>query len=144
MNSNTREFKGSCHCGALSVFFKTAKPPAQWSVRACQCRFCRAHGALTTSDPSGQLTFDVDRPESLQHYRFGLKTADFLLCSRCGVYLGAQIETTRGAFGIVNLRTLVPRPDGLAEAAPADYTAENSSDRLERRAKRWTPLTQVV
>jgi len=143
MSSNSREFKGSCHCGAVGFSFRTALPVAQWSVRACQCRFCRAHGALTTSDAGGQLTFHVNQPESLQRYRFALQTADFLLCGRCGVYLGAQIDGARGAFGIVNLRTLVPLPPGLPAATPADYAAEEPSDRLERRARRWTPLARV-
>src|ERR1700757_4082953 len=97
-----RSFRGSCHCGAVTFSFETTLPRSQWSVRACQCGFCRAHGARTTSDPAGRLTFHVGAAEALQRYQFGLKTADFLICRRCGVYVGAQIETAQGAFGIVN------------------------------------------
>lgn len=137
-------FAGSCHCGALGFAFHTKLPVAQWSVRACQCRFCRAHGAVTTSDPGGRLTFRVERGESLRRYRFGLKTADFLVCSACGVYIGAQIETPRGAFGIINTRAMTPRPTELPAAVLADYDAEGLGERLGRREQRWTPLERAV
>jgi hypothetical protein len=137
-------FKGSCHCGALGFSFQTALPVADWNVRACQCRFCRAHGALTTSDSRGRLTFLVNDVDLLERYRFGLKTADFLLCKRCGVYVGAQIETAHGAFGIINTSTLTPLPDGLPVSAPAEYGSESSAERIRRREERWTPLEKAV
>jgi len=144
MSSLLRTFEGGCHCGALGFSFQTARAVSQWSVRACQCGFCRAHGALTASDPSGRLAFQVKQGEALERYRFALMTADFLLCRRCGVYVGAQIETTQGAFGIINTRTLMPVPDGLPVAAKSDYGSESTSDRVARREQRWTPLARVV
>jgi hypothetical protein len=144
MASDPQEFEGSCHCTALGFSFTTALPLARWSVRACQCRFCRAHGALTTSDPAGRLAFHANGTPTLQRYRFGLKTADFLLCTRCGVYLGAQIETTRGAFGIVNVRAIVPTSIALPDPAAADYGAEDAAARISRREKRWTPMREVL
>jgi hypothetical protein len=144
MASSLHTFTGRCHCGALGFAYHTALPVAQWSVRACQCGFCRAHGAVTTSDPAGRLTFCVEQGGALRRYRFGLKTADFLVCAVCGVYIGAQIETPRGAFGIINTLAMTPRPAGLPAAAPADYDAEGSGERLARRAQRWTPLATAV
>src|SRR5436190_940430 len=78
---------------------RTALVPAQWNIRACQCAFCRAHAALSCSDPNGTLAFVERETGVLARYRFGLKTADFLLCMRCGVYNGATIETPDGRFG---------------------------------------------
>jgi len=144
MSTRRHSFEGGCHCGALRFSFETALPVERWSVRACGCTFCRAHGASTTSDPSGRLSFRVNRNEALQRYRFGLMTADFLLCSRCGVYVGAQIETARGAFGIINTLALIPVPAGLPAAATADYGAESTSERVARREQRWTPLARVA
>jgi hypothetical protein len=137
-------FAGSCHCGALGFSFQTALPVEQWSIRACQCRFCRLHGALTSSDPAGRLTFHVNDAACLERYRFGLKTADFLVCGRCGVYLGAQIETAAGAFGIINTLALAAAPQPLPRAAPADYSTESADERIGRREKRWTPLAALV
>lgn len=142
MASSPREFQGGCHCGALAFSFRTALPVERWSVRACQCGFCRAHGALTTSDPAGRLAFHVKNAAALQRYRFGLRTADFLVCGRCGVYLGAQIDTPRGAFGIVNARTIAPALSELPDPAAANYASENEIERIDRREKRWTPMVQ--
>jgi hypothetical protein len=124
--------------------FRTAQPASQWSIRACQCQFCRAHGALTTSDPAGRLSFRAEQDEFLRRYRFGMKTADFLLCSRCGVYLGATIETARGAFGTINTLALVPPPAQLPVATPVDYGSERVSDRIGRREQRWTPIETAI
>ncbi len=88
--------------------------------------------------------FHVNDVDLLGRYRFGLKTADFLLCKRCGVYLGAQIETAHGAFGIVNTLTMTPVPDGLPNPAPAEYSSESSDERVARRVKSWTPLERPV
>lgn len=144
MTSPLRTFEGSCHCGALGFSFETSLPVTQWSVRACQCGFCRARDAMTTSDPAGRLTFQVNEAHALQRYRFGLKTADFLLCNRCGVYVGAQIQTEHGAFGTINTRALTSVPEGLPTAAAADYGAESVSERIARRERRWTPLARPV
>ena len=144
MSSLLRTFEGSCHCGALGFSFGTAREVSAWSVRACRCGFCRAHGALTTSDPSGRLAFHSAPGELLQRYRFGLMTADFLLCRRCGVYVGAQIAATQGAFGIINTLVLRPAPVGLPAAVDADYGAETAGERIARRTQRWTPLAKLV
>jgi hypothetical protein len=88
--------------------------------------------------------FRVRDRELLSRYRFGLKTADFLVCKRCGGYLGAQIKTAHGAFGITNILTMMPAPDGLPAAALGDYSSESPGERVGRREKRWTPLDEVV
>ena len=144
MSSRLHTFEGGCHCGALGFSFQTALPVTRWSVRACQCGFCRAHGARTTSDPSGRLAFQVNPGEALRRYRFGLMTADFLVCRHCGVYIGAQIATASGAFGIINTLALMPLPAGLPDAVAAEYGSESTSDRTARRERRWTPLARLA
>lgn len=134
---------GDCHCGAIGYEFRTALPPAQWSVRACQCSFCRSHEVVSTSDPAGRIDFVVREPLLLQRYRFGLRTAEFLLCRRCGSYVGAIIESAGKHFGIVNLRALTARPPGLAEVEPISYASEDAAARVARRAARWTPVSRV-
>jgi hypothetical protein len=76
------EFSAQCHCGVLTARYSTQKPPGEWPIRACQCSFCRAHGALSTSDPMGRLRFGCSRPELLQRYRFATGTAEFSAVSR--------------------------------------------------------------
>ena len=83
------EHPGRCHCGALGFVLTSTTPPAEWQIRACQCAFCRAHAALSLSDPRGSLRFVHADPSRLQRYQFALRTADFLLCRECGVYIAA-------------------------------------------------------
>ena len=136
-------FTGGCHCGAIGYVYRTSQPPAEWSVRACQCSFCRAHDAWSTSDSDGSLQLHHPDSTQLQRYRFGLQTADFLLCRTCGVYIGAVIETPRGLFAIINLHTLRSAADDYADfpgAVPVTYDMEDEADRVARREQRWTPL----
>lgn len=136
-----KTFTGSCHCGAIGFRYRTAQPPEAWSIRACQCSFCRAHAALSTSDPAGGIEFHGFQGGALQRYRFGQRTADFLLCRECGVYIGALMETPDGAYGIVNANALRPIPALPAAAAPMDYDAESAAQRIVRRTQRWSPAT---
>jgi len=135
----TTEYQGSCHCGAIGYRYRSNLAPDKWSIRACQCRFCRAHDALSASDSSGSVLFTVADEKLLNRYRFGLRTADFLLCRECGVYIGALIETERGRFGIINTHALLKTPKSLAAAAPMTYDTEDVAGRVSRREERWTP-----
>ena len=135
-------YKGSCHCGAIGFEYRTALRPSEWSVRACQCRFCRAHDALSASDPAGQLLFLADEPDQLQRYRFALGTADFLLCRRCGVYVGAVIEVGDSYRGIINTHALVDS-DSVAAPQAKSYDGEDVAERVARRDQRWTPVSAV-
>ena len=135
--------EGRCHCGAVRYTFHASQPPAQWIVRACQCSFCRAHGARTTSDPNGLVTFEIADASKLERYRFGTKTTDFLICKGCGVYLAAALTSTRGQFATLNVNAIQSLPD-LAEAAPVSYDGESADQRKARREQRWTPVAKAV
>ena len=136
-------YAGGCHCGALAYEYRTDIDPGDWSIRACQCTFCRAHDALSTSHASAGISFAANDPAQLQRYRFGLRTADFLLCRQCGVYIGAVIETDNGRFGIINTHTLKPVPDNIAAVAPISYDGEDTGGRVARREERWAPVEAV-
>lgn len=133
-------YEGGCHCGAIGYRYTTAAAPPEWSIRACQCAFCRAHDALSTSDPAGTLAFIAGDASLLQRYRFALRTADFLLCRNCGVYIGAEIDTPSGRYGIINTQTLQPVPEDIADVAPISYDNEDTGGRVSRREQRWTPV----
>ena len=95
------------------------------------------------SDPDGELEFVASRADLLVRYRFALRTADFLLCQRCGVYIGAVVQTESRRFGIINTRTLADPAVDLADAEPISYAGEDSGGRIGRRVDRWTPVTRV-
>lgn len=137
---------GSCHCGANGVELLTAREPEAFEVRSCQCRFCLVHGALSVSDPQGELTFRANVRGATIGYRFGLKLADFLLCGRCGAYLGAYMpggdkDGERG-FGVINLNVLAERAR-FGPARAMTYEGETIQQRLARRRARWTPARRI-
>ena len=134
---------GQCFCGSIGYEYQTAIAASEWSIRACQCAFCRAHNALSTSDPAGTLRFHAANPDNLQRYRFAMRTADFLLCRECGVYIGAVIETDLGRFGIINTHSLKVTPADIAAVKPITYDSEDKHGRVGRREVRWTPVTGV-
>jgi hypothetical protein len=135
---------GKCHCGALSFAYRTELAPSEWSVRADQCSFCRAHGSRVTSDHSGFVEFHAEDPALLRPYRFGQRTADFLVCGRCGVFVGAMIETANGCFAVVSVNALVPPIEGLPAAQPMSFDGESIEQRTRRREARWTPCKPMT
>ena len=49
------------------------------------------HGTRAVADPNGRLTISAP-PNGLNRYRFGLRTADYLICRSCGAYVAAVIS----------------------------------------------------
>lgn len=135
-------FEGSCHCGTIGFVFHASRPPEQWAVRACQCSFCRAHGARTTSDPDGSVRFRVTDPSQLQRYQFGTRSTDFLLCRNCGTYVAAVLKTSSGQLATLNVNT-IRSPIHMPEATPVSYE-ESVEEKRARREKRWTPVSDLV
>ena len=136
--NNLEEYSGGCHCGALRIVFSTRKDPATLPLHACQCSFCRKHGARSVADPEGLLSLKLVEPEQVNRYRFGLQTADFYLCNRCGVYVAAVSRSDPGtAMAIVS--ALDDRDAFTMPAEPATYDQESADDRRARRAHSWTP-----
>jgi len=134
------EHKGGCHCGNLRWTLRTRLNVPDLAARACQCGFCRKHGAVGTSDPRGQMSFGVSDRTTIIRYRFATKTAEFLICGRCGIYVGAQMKEQGGTYAIANLCALDVYADFTFKPEPMDYSAEDSTARRLRRSNRWTPV----
>ena len=143
MATYARAFSGSCHCGALEFEFHPSQEPRLWPIRACQCTFCRGHGARTTSDPLGFVTFRIIDEAQLQRYRFGLQTADYLICRRCGLYIAAALTSQRGRFATINVNA-IREPLDVQEAIPVSYEGESLERRQQRREQNWTPVVEAV
>ena len=137
------EFIGGCHCGNLSYVFAASAPLETLGLRADMCSFCRAHGARNTSDPSGTIRIAVRDGGKLNRYRFGLKTADFLVCRDCGVYIGALLEDGGKGWFTVNANTFREKPPLDFPAVPHDFDAEDVPGRIARRKQKWTPVSEL-
>jgi hypothetical protein len=135
----TNIISGGCHCGALRVRF-TSRRFETLAVRACGCSFCTKHGARTTTDPSGQLELEICDPARLIRYRFGMNTADYLVCGGCGIYAAAVLTDGERSWATLNINVLdQPADHRVAAATPVDYGAEDRDARIARRKATWTP-----
>jgi len=137
----THRIDGGCHCGNVTYVFEASAGLDVLGLRACQCSFCRAHGARTTSDPNGTISLAVRDEAALQRYRFGLKTADFLICRICGAFIGAMMEEDGRRYLTVNANTFQPPPPYDIPGNANDFGGEDVAGRTTRRAARWTPVT---
>lgn len=133
-------YPGSCHCGAIRVAFSSEKAPGEMRVGRCACSFCRRHGARTMGDPAGSVAFHA-APGALSRYRFGLGITDFLLCAKCGAYLGAVMEDEGRLIATLNVNALDIR-DSFDPAPPLHvYDGETDDKRRARRRKFWMKAT---
>jgi hypothetical protein len=129
-------YRGACHCGAVSAEYETNAPVR---LRQDGCAFCSSRGVKSASDPNGRL--EVAAHTTLTRYRFGHKTADFLLCPHCGSYVATSMAGPRGPVGVINV---VGLRIGELKDEPAELTSldgESVEERRARRLSRWTPMT---
>ncbi|MBK8542163.1 MAG: aldehyde-activating protein [Caulobacteraceae bacterium] len=111
-------YRGACHCGAVHAEYETDQPVR---LRQDGCGFCSSRGVKSASDPEGRLQLTASK--RLTRYRFGHKTADFLICPACGTYVATHMESP-------NLPATLTLLEG-----------ETTEERLQRRISRWTPMT---
>jgi hypothetical protein len=137
-------FTGGCHCSNLTYVFEASAPLAALGLRADMCGFCRAHGARNTSDPNGTMHISVRDTAKLNRYRFGLKTADFLVCRDCGAYIGALLEDGSKGWFTVNVNTFREKPPLDFPAVPHDFDSEDTHTRIARRKAKWTPIAEFA
>ncbi|HET7879607.1 MAG TPA: hypothetical protein VFL55_01900 [Acetobacteraceae bacterium] len=134
---------GGCHCGNISVRLHLSHAAGEMPVRSCSCSFCRSHGTRTVSDRDGHVEIAASDGSLVERYRFGSRTADYLLCRRCGVYVGALCDTASGLRAVVNVNCLDDRAAFTQPPAAPDYDGETTESRLERRAANWMPAVQA-
>ena len=134
-------YKGACHCGEVTVELETDTDPTDIEVRECQCSFCRAHGAVSASDPNGRIRYIEQKPGAINRYQFGTKSCDFLICRKCGVYLGAVMDGdgTPG-YSTTQIKHFEDRTLFTKTTRHPDYDGEPLKSRLARRKKNWTPI----
>ena len=111
-------------------------------LRSCSCSFCRSHGTRTLSDRGGQVEISASDWNLVERYRFGSRTADYIVCRRCGVYIGALCETSGGLRAVVNVNCLENRAAFTQIPAAPNYDGEAIDARLDRRAANWMPAIE--
>jgi len=134
-----RRIHASCHCGNIRLTLDWPELQGPIPVRACGCSHCHKHRGVWTSHPNGRFRLSIADASCVTRYRFGTKTADFHVCSRCGVVPIVTCVLEDARYAVINVNTFDDR-DGfeLIEAA-ADFEGETTETRLARRRRNWTP-----
>jgi hypothetical protein len=123
----------------LRVKARLTRPPLENLLRSCTCSFCRAHATRTVSDPDGLLEVWAEDWSQVAQYRFGSRTADYLVCRSCGVYVGAVCETASGTRAVLNTNCLDDRAAFAQDPARPNHDGEATEARMARRAANWMP-----
>ena len=134
------EYRGGCHCGVLKVIYRTEIDPAHWPLRHDGCSFCRRHGVVATSDPAGEVVFESEDYSQVRRYRFAQRSADFLICGECGVFVAALTDTAAGAHAVINARVLDGVSPNFKAVIDVHFDDESPVQRSERRLRNWTPV----
>jgi hypothetical protein len=129
--------QGKCHCGNVSFALDWTPDPGEISARACGCSFCTRHGGVWTSKPDGSLTLSVADRSQVSAYVFGTRTAEFHVCTRCGVVPVVTSEIDGRLYAVVNVNCFEGDAATRVRVASSSFDGEEVGDRLARRARNW-------
>lgn len=128
---------GACHCGNIAFTLRWEPDPAQIPARACTCSFCTRHGGVWTSFPAGRLQVDIAEPSLVSRYAFGTKTAEFHVCSRCGVVPLVTSAIDGNLYAVVNANVFDAAAATRVQRSPITFDDEDGGARLARRKRNW-------
>jgi len=97
---------GGCHCGTIFVQVVLTRDTSQYAPRACDCSYCRKHGAAYVSDPKGRMVIHIKDEQRCQRYRQGSGSAEMVLCRECGVLIGAIYRDVAWLYGTINVTAM--------------------------------------
>ncbi len=128
---------GGCHCGNIRFTLHWAPEPAEIPARACTCSFCVKHGGVWTSCPGGALDVKVRDDARVSRYEFGTRTAQFHVCTGCGVVPLVTSRIDGRLYAVVSVNALEGVDPALLKRASASFDGEDEAARLARRARHW-------
>ena len=131
--------QGHCHCGNIRFELVWPESPAEIPVRECGCTYCQMHKGAWTSHPHAKVSLQVADHSLLSEYRFGTRTADFYVCSVCGVVPIVVSEIDESLYAVVNVNTFEDSPAFSFSHSNTDFDGEGTDDRLDRRKRNWIP-----
>ncbi|MGI9437746.1 MAG: hypothetical protein ACR2Q4_23440 [Geminicoccaceae bacterium] len=86
------------------------------------------------------LTIQVADEDRLARHMFAHRTAEFLLCRGCGVYVAAVTAGTSERCAIAQLNAIV-EDQQFGDAVAVDYNDESQAERIKRRRNVWMPVS---
>ena len=128
---------GSCHCGNIGFALDWEPEPTEIPARACGCSFCVKHGGVWTSCPTGRLRVELRRPERVVPYTFGTRTAEFQVCSDCGIVPLVTSRIAGRLYAVVSVNAFDNVDSARLKRTAASFDGESTEDRLTRRQRNW-------
>src|SRR5690349_1949749 len=124
--------RGGCHCGNISFTLDWQPEPSEIPARACTCSFCTKHGGVWTSCPGGSLKVSVRDRSRVSKYAFGTSTAEFHICSTCGIVPVVTSRIDGREYAVVSVNALEGVDPALVRKAPVTFEGESEEVRLSR------------
>jgi hypothetical protein len=81
----------------------------------------------------------VNDASLVSKYSFGTKTAQFHICTRCGVVPIVTSQIKGHTYAVVSVKAFEGVDPSLLKPAAASFGEEDEEARLGRRAKNWIP-----
>lgn len=128
--------RGGCHCRNIRLDIELPRPPESYHPRACDCGYCRKHGAAYVSDPAGRLRIEVGDAAALGRYRQGAGLADFLFCKDCGVLVGVAYAEGDRLYATINALAVDGAP-GFRPPTPVSPQTLGADEKLARWRAVW-------
>ena len=138
------QIAGRCHCGNISFTLDWKPEPSEIPARACTCSFCARHGGVWTSCPTGSLRVSVRSPAQVSMYAFGTQTAQFHVCSTCGVVPVVTSRIDGRLYAVVNVNAFEGVEPSLLRPSAATFDGEDEQARLARRKRNWIAEIEIV
>ena len=135
---------GRCHCGNIRFVLDWPSTETEIPIRRCGCTFCQKHGGAWTSHRDARLGIETRDPAALSKYRFGTGTADFHVCSICGIVPFVLSDIDDNLYAVVNVNTFEDAGGFSFSSTATDFDGEDTGDRLERRQRNWIPRVQIA
>jgi hypothetical protein len=136
------ELRGSCHCGNVAFSLFTEKSADDFVPRRCSCSMCRRHGGSYISDPGARLALRYRDRSLLSTYRFGHGTAQWIICSQCGVLTVVLCEIEGRQRAVVRVQSMLEHAFRAPEVS-TDFESESVAERLARRSRTWIGTVNV-
>ncbi len=135
--------EGACHCKNIRFVLMWPGSEADISIRECGCTFCRMRTGSWTSDPGAKLVAEIGDESTISKYRFGTKTADFYVCSICGVVPFVTCEIDDSLYAVVNVCSFSYFDIKSLCRSATNFDGEKIGGRLDRRKRNWIPDVQI-
>lgn len=125
---------GSCRCKNIELHWRTV----DFSVvpRACQCDYCRSHGAAYVSKAGTPVDVRIRDAGLHRIVRHGSNSAEFHECINCGELILVTATIDGEVYGALNARCLDNRL-GFANATDVDYSGDTAAQKQARWRQNW-------